>query len=88
MTTSDISHREAIAIIGLSALFPDSKDVETFWKNILQRKDMISDVPATHWLIEDYYDSDPKAEDKTYGKRGGFLPYVDFDALDWGFRLH
>ncbi len=76
--------KEPIAIIGQSVLFPSSYDSTDFWKNIVDGKDLISDVPASHWLIEDYYDSDIKAPDKTYGKRGGFLPYVDFDSLGWG----
>ena len=76
--------KEPIAVVGMSVLFPESIDSAAFWKNIIEAKDLISDVPISHWLVEDYYDPDPKAADKTYGKRGGFLPYVDFDALDWG----
>ena len=76
--------KEPIAVVGMATLFPESIDSQAFWKNIIEAKDLISAVPQTHWLVEDYYDPDPKAEDKTYGKRGGFLPYVDFDALDWG----
>ncbi|MBK9655581.1 MAG: acyltransferase domain-containing protein [Rhodanobacteraceae bacterium] len=41
-------------------------------------------MPATHWRIDDYYDADPSAADKTYARRGGFLSPVDFDALGWG----
>jgi hypothetical protein len=39
--------------------------------------------PASHWLIEDYYDPDPRARDKTYAKRGHFSG-VPFDAAAWG----
>ncbi|MFU8806293.1 MAG: beta-ketoacyl synthase N-terminal-like domain-containing protein, partial [Bradymonadaceae bacterium] len=73
-----------VAIIGASALFPGSINASGFWRNILAGTDLITDVPETHWLIEDYYDSDPKAEDKTYCKRGGFLPDVDFDPVAFG----
>ena len=76
--------KEPIAIIGQSVLFPASYDSTDFWRNILEGRDLICDVPASHWLIEDYYDPDLSAPDKTYGKRGGFLPYVDFDSLGWG----
>ncbi len=75
---------EPIAIVGLSALFPGSSDVTGFWRDILAGKDLLTDVPATHWRIEDYYDADPNAPDKTYAKRGGFLRPVDFDALGFG----
>jgi len=75
---------ESIAIVGASALFPGSVDKTGFWTDILGGKDLITDVPATHFLIDDYYDADPSKPDKTYARRGGFLPDVDFDALSWG----
>ena len=80
------SHRKQtpIAVVGVSALFPGSTDSRGFWTDILAGKDLITDVPSSHWLIEDYYDPDPKALDKTYSKRGGFLPPVDFDPLEFG----
>ena len=81
---TDHAPRPDIAIIGASALFPGSLDSTGFWHDVLASKDLISDVPASHWLHEDYYDADPKAPDKTYAKRGAFLGDVDFDALAWG----
>ena len=80
MTTS----RPPIAVVGVSALFPGSTDGDGFWRDILAGRDLITDVPASHWLIEDHYDPDPSAPDKTYARRGGFLKHVDFDALAWG----
>jgi acyl transferase domain-containing protein len=76
--------RPDIAIIGASALFPGSVHATGFWQDILSSKDLIDDVPASHWLHEDYFDADPKSPDKTYAKRGAFLGDVDFDALGWG----
>ena len=73
-----------IAVVGVSALFPGSVDKTGFWQDILAGRDLVGDVPPTHWLIEDYYDPDPTAPDKTYAKRGAFLPEVDFDPLSWG----
>ncbi|CAN7252414.1 SDR family oxidoreductase [Pseudoduganella sp. LjRoot289] len=74
----------SIAIVGVSALFPGATDIGGFWRNILAGRDLITDVPPSHWLIEDYYDPDPAATDKTYGKRGGFLPAVDFEPMAFG----
>ena len=73
-----------IAVIGLSAMFADAGNVEEFWNNVLQGKDSIKDVPASRWLIEDYYDEDMSAPDKTYCKRGGFLPNIDFNPMEFG----
>ncbi|HRY42544.1 MAG TPA: SDR family oxidoreductase [Thermoanaerobaculia bacterium] len=76
--------RQPVAVVGVSALFPGSSDATGFWKDILAGTDLIKDVPPGHWLVEDYYDPDPAAPDKTYAKRGAFLDKVDFDALGWG----
>ena len=76
--------RPPIAVVGVSALFPGSTSSAGFWRDILAGDDLLSDVPASHWLPEDYYDADPRAPDKTYARRGGFLPKIDFDALHWG----
>ena len=73
-----------IAIVGVSALFPGSTDATGFWSDILHGRDLLTDVPPSHWRIEDYYDANPATPDKTYAKRGGFLKEIDFDVLGWG----
>lgn len=73
-----------IAVVGMSALFPGSTEARGFWADILAGRDLVTEVPPSHWLIEDYYDPDPAAPDKTYCKRGAFLSAVDFDPLEFG----
>ncbi len=68
----------------MSALFPGSQDAHGFWRDILAGRDLITDVPATRWLIEDHYDPDPRAVDKTYCKRGAFLQDIEFDPMEFG----
>ena len=63
-----------IAIVGLGSIFPGSTSVAGFWRDVVGGRDLMSDVPTSHWLIDDYYDPDPGAPDKTYCKRGAFLP--------------
>ncbi|MDR3624650.1 MAG: beta-ketoacyl synthase N-terminal-like domain-containing protein [Chlamydiales bacterium] len=75
---------EPIAIIGVGALFAESPNATYFWKTILSGIDCIRDVPNTHWSINDYYDKDPKAEDKIVCKRGSFINDIEFDALEFG----
>ena len=86
MTTSDRTYptSQPIAIVGVSALFPGSSDVQGFWRDILEGRDLIRDVPTTHWLVEDYYDGEQGAADKTYGRRGAYLDAVPFAPLDHG----
>jgi acyl transferase domain-containing protein len=73
---------EPVAIVGLSALFPEAGDLRTFWDNIVAGRDCTADVPPSRWLIDDHYDPDPLALDRTYCRRGGFVPDVDFDPLE------
>ncbi|MFK5891747.1 MAG: beta-ketoacyl synthase N-terminal-like domain-containing protein, partial [Pseudomonadota bacterium] len=73
-----------IAIIGMASLFPESKDLHEFWENIMGRVDCVIDVPSDRWEIDDLYDADPSAPDKSYSKRGGFIPDIDFDPMEFG----
>jgi acyl transferase domain-containing protein/NADP-dependent 3-hydroxy acid dehydrogenase YdfG/acyl carrier protein len=75
-----------IAVVGVSAIFPGSTDAHGFWRDILAGKDLITDVPETRWRAADHYDPDPKAEDKTYCKRGSFLGEIDFDPIEFGVQ--
>jgi acyl transferase domain-containing protein len=73
-----------IAIIGISAIFPHASNKQEYWDNILNKIDAVTDVPVSRWNSDDYYDPDPKAEDKSYCKRGGFIPDIDFDPAEFG----
>nr|WP_114327695.1 type I polyketide synthase [Candidatus Colwellia aromaticivorans] len=73
-----------IAVVGMASIFADAKNLEDYWDNIFESVDAIKDVPSDRWAIDDYYNSDPRAADKTYCKRGGFLPEIDFDPMEFG----
>src|SRR6266436_5790487 len=81
---NDQSSSTPIAIIGMGCMFPKAGDLQGYWTNILGRVDAITDVPATHWRPEDYFDKDPKSPDRVYAARGGFLSPVDFPPLEFG----
>jgi acyl transferase domain-containing protein/NADP-dependent 3-hydroxy acid dehydrogenase YdfG len=84
MTSARIPPQVPIAVVGIAAFMPGSTDLGGFWRNVLTGRDLMTDVPASRWLIDDYYDPDPRATDKTYGRRGAFLPEVDFDPVHYG----
>ncbi len=73
-----------IAIIGIGSVFPQANTTQEYWDNILRKVDCVTEVPASRWNIEDYYDPDPSVPDKTYCKRGGFIPDIDFDPMEFG----
>ncbi|MEH2403294.1 beta-ketoacyl synthase N-terminal-like domain-containing protein [Nostoc sp.] len=74
-----------IAIVGMASLLPKARNLREYWQNIVNKIDCITDVPSTHWSVEDYYDPNPRTpEDKTYCKKGGFIPEVDFNPMEFG----
>ncbi|MBI3689332.1 MAG: acyltransferase domain-containing protein, partial [Mycolicibacterium aromaticivorans] len=73
-----------IAVVAMSAIYPGESGLDGFWRTITTGRDAIGDVPPSHWLIEDYFDADPKTPDRTYCKRGGFIDPVDFDPVKFG----
>ena len=75
---------EPVAIIGMASFFAQAHHLAAYWDNIVRERNSITDVPASRWNSADYYDPDPSAPDKTYCKRGGFLPDIDFDPLEFG----
>jgi acyl transferase domain-containing protein len=73
-----------IAIIGMASLFPESRDLHEYWENIMGKVDCVIDVPSDRWEINDLYDADPSTPDKSYSKRGGFIPDIDFNPMEFG----
>jgi len=77
--------QEPIAIVGMACLLPRSPDLAAYWRNIVHAVDCISDVPEDHsWRPDEQWHADPKARDKTYSRRGGFLDKVPFDPMQHG----
>ncbi len=69
----------AVAVVGVGALLPDAPDAPSFWKNLCERRYSITDVPPERWSVDEYYDPDPAAPDKTYSKIGGWVRGYSFD---------
>ena len=86
MNTTDkkIPQNVPVAIIGMGCVFPKSPGLKQYWRLLFHGEDAITDVPSTHWLSEDYYDTDPKKPDHVYCKRGGFISPVSFDPTEFG----
>ena len=48
-----------IAIIGMGCLFPRASGLKAYWRLIRTSEDGVTDVPDTHWSLDDYFDPDP-----------------------------
>src|SRR4051812_26304993 len=69
-------NRDRVAIVGMSVLFPGAGDLESYWQNMVNGVDAITDVPAHRW-DEWFYEPDtsrgPPRADRIYCRRGGFV---------------
>jgi polyketide synthase PksN len=70
---------EPIAIVGIHGYYPNSANLDEYWQNLKQGRDLVDLIPADRWNYEEFYDPDPAAAaaGKIYCKWGGFLDHYD-----------
>ncbi|MFD9789950.1 SDR family NAD(P)-dependent oxidoreductase [Streptomyces sp. NPDC059070] len=74
-----------IAVIGMSGAFPKAENLDEFWRNIVEGRDCVSEVPGSRWSVETFYDERPGTPGKSYSKWMGVLEHADrFDPLFFG----
>ncbi|WP_046746010.1 aminotransferase class III-fold pyridoxal phosphate-dependent enzyme [Kordia zhangzhouensis] len=73
---------ESIAVIGMALEFPNAKNPEQYWDNIINKKDSIASFPkARKEQLVSYYKSKGIAIDTLTFQNGGYLNSIDhFDA--------
>ncbi|WP_138497435.1 PfaB family protein [Nostoc sp. PA-18-2419] len=78
---------EKIAIIALSCLFPDAKNPEEFWQNIINEKDSTSSATIQEIGVnpEIFHHPIKGTPDKTYSLKGGYIRNFEFDPS--GYNL-
>ena len=76
---------KAIAIVGISASFPQAPDLDAFWRNLESARDSIVEVPPERWDWRALF-GDPATEPfRTDVKWGGFMDGIaQFDPLFFG----
>ncbi|MEU6083786.1 beta-ketoacyl synthase N-terminal-like domain-containing protein [Streptomyces sp. NPDC047108] len=65
-----------VAIVGMAVLLPGAPDLDTYWRNLHNRTDAITDVPDGRWDSEYYHPESTGAAgapDRVYCRRGGFV---------------
>ena len=73
---------EPIAVIGMGCRFPGPegspiRTPEAFWELLRSGEDILREIPADRWPINDHYDPDPNAPGKMYTSKGYFVDHVD-----------
>ncbi|QMT59047.1 SDR family NAD(P)-dependent oxidoreductase [Legionella sp. PC997] len=74
------SETEAVAIIGMQGLFPQSDDLATFWQHLVVGHDLVTEIPKERWDWRDYYGNEAH---QSNSKWGAFIN--NFDQFDAGF---
>ena len=73
-----------VAIIGMSCRLPGANNIQEYWENLKEGKDLIGDVPKERWNALDYY-TPGGGLDKSYTDKGGFIKNAGFfDGVYFG----
>ncbi len=74
-----------IAIVGVSGSFPESPDLSSFWDNLNEGRDCISEVPGARWDWDLLYGDPAREDNKTNIKHAGVIAGIDeFDPMFFG----
>lgn len=71
-----------IAILGMAGEFPQSKDKESFWANLAEGKDSVTEIPLQRWDWRQDYTSDLALNNRdehsqgSFSRHGGFIDDV------------
>lgn len=65
-----------IAIIGMACRYPGGPSPEELWETILQKGTGFVELKDQRWQHQDFFDSNPRARNKTYGRRAALLPSI------------
>jgi len=68
----------------MAAILPGATDITEFWGNVLSGKNCIIDIPDDYWTMDDFFDPNPDAQDKTYGYKAGVVESIEFDSIGFG----
>ncbi|MFY1702066.1 beta-ketoacyl synthase N-terminal-like domain-containing protein [Micromonospora sp. WMMA1923] len=79
------SSTDPIAIVGMAALMPSAGDLESYWRNLVDGVDAITEVPPHRWDEEFYDPEQAHRADRMYCRRGGFVDeHATFEPLRFG----
>ncbi|MCW5211359.1 SDR family NAD(P)-dependent oxidoreductase [Desulfobulbus sp. TB] len=78
---------DPIAIVGMACRFPGGAHTpEQFWQLLQQGQEAVTDIPASRWSVDEYYDPEHGTPGKMYTRQAHFLqhPIEEFDPLFFG----
>lgn len=77
--------KEPIAIVGIAGTMPQSSNLEEFWDNLRNSRDLVTEIPRDRWIWEEHDGNPVKEANKSNSRWGGFMKEVDkFDTFFFG----
>ncbi|MEO3745578.1 beta-ketoacyl synthase N-terminal-like domain-containing protein [Plantactinospora sp. B5E13] len=76
---------DPVAIVGMAVLLPAAADLDSYWRNLVEGVDAITETPPHRWDPEFYDPARAHRPDRLYCRRGGFVDdLATFDPLRFG----
>ncbi|MCA9401252.1 MAG: type I polyketide synthase, partial [Candidatus Omnitrophica bacterium] len=84
-SSSPLTSTSDIAVIGMACFYPGASNVKQLWENILARRVQFRRMLDERLPLSDYFDENPKADDKIYLPKAAL---IDGFSFDWSkFRI-
>ncbi len=78
------NNQSPIAVVGVSSILPGSLTNDESWNTITSAKNLIKEIPPSHFLVSDYFEKEPSEFSKIYCNQGAFLEDYPFDPVEFG----
>ncbi|MEV6343809.1 beta-ketoacyl synthase N-terminal-like domain-containing protein [Actinoplanes sp. NPDC051851] len=77
--------QQPTAIVGMAAILPGAGDLATYWRNLSEGRDAITEVPSARWGGPHYDPAQAHRPDRLYCNRGGVVDeFATFQPLKYG----
>ena len=75
--------RAPIAVVGMAGIFPDARDLKTFWHNIIHKTSAVCQIPENRWIDQAFSPYGPRSiPDKAYSTRACLVDDVEPGDVD------
>lgn len=74
-----------IAIVGMSCQYPDAKNPQQLWENVLAKRQAFRRLPQERLSLDDYFSPDKSTPDAIYSQQAAVIEGYDFDRI--AFRV-
>jgi acyl transferase domain-containing protein len=76
-----VDKKQQIAIVGIGGVFPGGRNLDDYWDNILNARDLSREPPDGRWLLSptECFSPGGPQPDKVYSRRACFVDDFDVD---------